>query len=174
MNLRNWLSVLASTLILAVPLTGSAEEQSNAQGCSILGSWIGYNELGAAWMSTAIGQRTSSGTYILEYPGFDATLNNTYPQAVRVPPARGTWERTGGNTIAFTVIAFGVDANGQTVYIGKISGRDTLSENCSRLNVSSTLEVFLPTQNPFQDAPLFAVPPVPHYGYRMRVDPPAF
>jgi hypothetical protein len=149
-----------------------AAEQANAHGCTLLGSWIGFNATGEAyWTSMANGMTASSGTYTIDVPSFDLTLGNTFPTAVRMTLPRGVWRKTGGNTIAFTVVSLIVDANGNPVWTAKLSGADTMEENCNRLYVTSTLEVFLADMNPFTDPPWFSLVINPHYGYRMRVDP---
>lgn len=115
MTIRRLLGVLACSLMPAVVSSASAAAQSSAKGCSFLGSYLGYNEFGAAWTSVAAGQSASSATYTVDFPGFDPTVGGYVPPgAVRVTAARGTRERVGGNTFAVTFVAFGVDLNGQT------------------------------------------------------------
>jgi hypothetical protein len=125
-------------------------------------------------MSTADGQSANFGTIKLELPAFDMTLFGNFPTAKKKPlTLRGVWKRTGGNTFAYTLIGFAIDENGRTVWIGKNSGYDTLTEHCNKLTVVSTLEIFLPDQDPFADQPYLAIPIPVHTAQRMRVDPPA-
>ena len=171
MTTRKWLGLIVSVLALAVATSGSAADQGNAQGCSPLGSWFGFDATNrASWMSTFHGQTASSGTYVLDVPGIDAS--QFFGSAVRASTFRGTWQRTGGNTIAFTVISFALDAGGQTVGIAKLSGNDTMMENCNTLFITNTLELYAPDVDPFQSQG-YPIQLPDHYGYRMRVDPPA-
>ncbi len=172
MTTRKWLGLIASVLALAVATSGSAADQQNDQGCSPVGSWFGFDATTntAYWMSTFHGQTPSSGTYVLDIPGIDAS--QFIATAARATTFRGTWQRTGGNRIAFTVISFALDEGGQTVGIAKLSGTDTLMENCNTLFIRNTLELYAPNVNPFQSQGYHIQLP-DHYGYRMRLDPPA-
>jgi hypothetical protein len=144
------------------------------QGCKVLGSWMGYDNVGDAnWISMVMGQSSSKGTYILEAPGFDATLGGLYQDAVMGGTLRGVWKRTGPNTFAVTLIGLAVDSGGNTLYISKLSATDTfLAEDCNSMWIEGTLELFLPNQNPFDEEPFIGPFPLdPHWGYRMSVDP---
>lgn len=153
-----------------------------SEGCKLLGSWVGYqNETGYAWwMSTASGQNASAGTLVLEVPGFDVTFPvgeppvATFPDAVKVTDLRGTWVRTDGNSFAYTALSIVVDANGVPQYISKLSGTETLMDECNTMFLENTaLELFLPSMDPFEDDPIIGPVPFPdHYGYRMKVDLP--
>jgi hypothetical protein len=174
MAVPKWLGVVAGALLLTVAPAALADSKGDPGGCNFPGSWIGYGANGvAAWMSTAAGLTASSGTYTLDIPGFDATLTGMFPDAVTATTLRGTWVRTGGNTIAFTVVGLAVDAEGETVWIGKLSGTDTISDSCSSIHIRNTLEVFVAGQDPFNDSTPYVIPLPEHDGYRMRVDPPA-
>lgn len=170
MTTRKWLGILASVLALAAGTPTSAAEQGNSQACSPVGSWFGYDPAGTAyWMSTFHGS-SSSGTYELDIPGVD--VSPFFYGAVRASTFRGTWTRTSGNTIAFTVIGYALDASGVVLGIAKLSGIDTLIDNCSTLSITNTLELYGPTVNPFESQG-YPISLADHYGYRMRVTPPA-
>jgi hypothetical protein len=161
--------VLVLIGLISFPAIGIAARAT--QGCSAQGSWFGYSAAGLGeWMATIQGQSQASGTVILESLSFDLTLGGIYPTAVRSTAERGTWESSGPNTFRSAMIAFAVDDNGTTVYIGKIGGTSTFVGDCNTIYIEDTLAVFLPTQNPFADEPLFTIPLQGHYGYRMRID----
>ena len=163
------------TVVGVLALTTPDVSYAEPNGCKLQSSWLGFfpNEPDNRWMSTADGQSANFGTIKLELPAFDMTLSGNFPTAKKKPlTLRGVWKRTSGNTFAYTLIGFAIDENGRTVWIGKNSGYDTLTEHCNKLTVVSTLEVFLPHQNPFADAAILAVPIPVHTAYRMRVDPP--
>ncbi|MCP4932990.1 MAG: hypothetical protein GY927_02020 [bacterium] len=173
--MRHSTTKLALLLFASVILLAPQALADKSGGCNFQGSWFGVLPTsGKIFLSTAHGRSASTGTYSLEIPGFDATLGGFpgFEHAVKISTFRGTWERTGGNTFAFTLIAYAVDSDGITVGIGKVSGTDTLSEDCNSMYIENTTEVFYAGQDPFEDQPVFAIPPQPHWGYRMRVDPP--
>ncbi len=172
MTTRQWLGLIASVLALTVDTSGSSADERNKQGCSPLGSWFGFDATTntASWMSTFHGQTPSSGTYVLDIPGIQAS--QFLPTTVRASTSRGTWQRTGGNTIAFTVISFALDAGGQTVGIAKLRGTETMMEKCNTLFITNTLALYAPNVNPFQSQG-YPIQLLDHHGYRMRLDPPA-
>lgn len=172
MRTRKWLAVLTSVLALGAGTPASAADHGNAEGCSPLGSWIGFDTAGTAyWTASFYGQTASSGVEVLDIPGLDPSW--LIPSAVRVSTFRGTWQRTGGNTIAASLISLALGSAGQTVAIVKFRVVDTLMENCSTLVINNTAELFLPDANPFQSDPYAVIPLPEHYGYRMRVDLPS-
>jgi len=160
-------------LVLAVVLVGSpAYAEKQPEDCKFQGSWFGFSADGSAsWMSTAHGQSSSIGTYIVEYPGFD--FGWFWPTAAKGSTLRGAWERIDEDTFAFTVIGLALDLAGTTVGIVKLSGTDSLLEDCNTMLIENTVEVFGGSQDPFEEDPdggVIQLPP--HYGYRMKVDPP--
>lgn len=178
---KGLMSLLLSSLILILAVPALASEGPK-DGCKLLGSWLGYSTAtgDAWWMSTISGQNASAGTVVLEVPGFDVTFPvgdppiQIFPNAVKMTDLKGTWERTGGNTFAYTVLGIVVDENGVTQYIAKLSGTETVFEGCDTMFLEhTTLQLFLPAANPFADDPLIGPVPFPdHYGYRMKVDLP--
>jgi hypothetical protein len=164
--------LLASALVLlTAPTTGFSKDNDSA-GCRFQGSWIGYNDAGARWLSTAAGQSASFGTYALETPGLDVTFGQAFP-AANASAFRGSWERLDGNTFGATLLAIAVDASGAPVYIAKLSGIDTLSKDCNSMSIVATIELFLGNEDPFQDVPFLVMPLPPHGATRLSVDPPA-
>lgn len=140
--------------------------------CSYIGSWYGVNADGdLEWMINVQGPSQTSGTNNLESLLFDLTIGGAFPTAVKSTTLRGVWEKTGNRTFAFTMIGYAVDANGATVWIGKMSGTAALIDDCRREYIELTMEIFAPGTDPFADEPLFGFSLPNHYGYKMRVDP---
>ena len=145
------------------------------KGCKIQGSWIGFDNSDSYWIATYHGRSASSGTSDLEFPLFDPTLGGLFPETGKVSGARGVWERTGGNTFAYTLILFGIDDSTNVSWILKNSGNKTLTEDCNLMSIQSSIEVFLPGVDPFEGDPIFCIPPPTEpssWEVRMRVDPP--
>ena len=140
-------------------------------GCKLEGSWMGFGAGGGRWLATYHSRSASTGTNDLEF-FYDPTLSGLFPDAVSISSGRGVWERTGGNTFSYTMITFGLDANGGVNWILKNNGTKTLSEDCNLMTIEGTLEVFLPDVDPFEGNPLFCIPGEGSWEERMRVDPP--
>ena len=151
-----------------------AAEQPKA-GCSVQGSWMSADVNGFQSLLTDIGESGSSGTQAVELFGAfaDPTLGGQFQGGVKISTLRGVWERTGGNTFAYTQIWYSLDAAENILWIGKNSGTKTLSEDCNLMEVDSTLEFFSPTENPFGGTPFFVEELDTLNYHRMRVDPPA-
>lgn len=162
-------------LMFALGPTTVLAAKPKPEACQFQGSWIGYNESGANWVSTADGQSSSAGTYRLESPGYDVTLGGMFSTATGRSVVRGMWERIDDYTFGVTVVGLVVDNLGNTLYILKLSGIDTLSMDCESMSVESTIEFFFGNQDPFDPAatPFYTLSSPPHMGYRMRVDLPA-
>ena len=171
---RRWL-LACLTIVAALVVSGltlADEENDSYPKCDFRGSWYGYlPTLQLDFMSMITGTSASHGTYVLEVPGFELTALG----AVKTSSFRGTWERLDKNSIAFTLISYGVDTIGQTTVIVKISGIDTISNDCNTMSIENTNEIFSGVQDPFgNQAPAFGyVLGGKHAASRMRVDPPA-
>ena len=175
MKIRTVPHILLGILMLCLVIPGLGVAGDGPKGCSPLGSWYGFVDGAVSSIGSNYGPNESAGTGSLDVTGFDITLNGAFPLAARYTAMRGTWERTGGNTSSFTMVGLILDSANQVVWIAKLSGTRTLAENCNTMHIHNTLEIFLPSQDPFEDTSYF--PPVAlgdHDSYRMRVDPPAF
>ena len=148
-------------------LNASTTLAERPAGCNLIGSWYGYSDNYLAWVSTASGQSASSGTYVLEFPGFVDTLAG----AVRMSAARGTWERLDGSTFAGTALALAVDSNGLALHVIKVSAVNALSADCNTMFITNSIEFFYGYQDPFEDDPYYVIPPYTHTGFRMHTDP---
>lgn len=162
--------ISAVILMFMAPVPAAA---GNDEGCKLNGSWIGYSGTGAWWMASPTGQNARHGINVLDVPGFDFTMGGAFP-VVNSSQLRGVWERTGGNTFAYTVIGFAVDSNGDAQYISKLSGTETIMEGCDVMFLEhTTLQIYAPDADPFSDDPILDPMYFPdHYGFRMHVDLP--
>jgi hypothetical protein len=165
--MKTLIRIILTTLIFAVPVCAGAD---NNVDCKLIGSWVGYDANGAVWWtSTLDGQNASQGTANLETPGAVAF----FPGAAAVTELKGVWKRTGGDTYDWTMLGFAYDAFGTTLTLGKLSGKDTISQDCNTVYVTDVaMEVFLPTADVNTDAPIATVPFPDHEGHRIQVDLP--
>jgi hypothetical protein len=164
--MKSLIRLMLATLIFTVPLFAGA---ANRGDCKLFGSWIGYNESGAWWTTTADGQNASKGTLNLEAPGSVVYFQG----ATAVTELKGAWKKTGGNTYDWTVLGFPYDASGNTLALAKLSGKDTMSEDCNIIYVTDVvLEVFAPTADVNTDAPLSTGYFPDHEGHRIQINLP--
>ena len=160
--------------LFAVAALGAAPTAFPANSaCQLAGSWLGYIGGYSTWVAAVDGVSNSGGTITIDYPALDATLFGIYPTGVRVGILRGAWERTGGRTFAYTTLAVAVNALGQPLWLGKLSGTETLGPDCDVEKITATFYAFAPDADPFVDAPLYTFPQLDHFGYRIKVDVPA-
>lgn len=169
-------NLVLGIFMLGLSLPGIAMAGGHGRSCSLLGTWFGVqgpeSTVLSGWVVTATGSSANRGTNNLEYPTFDASLGIGLP-AVRLSTLRGAWERTGGKTFTYTMIGTGVAADGITaVYIGKLSGTITLSDDCNREYITAVFEVFSPEASPFDGERLFRNDLPDHHGYRAFVNLP--
>jgi len=138
--------------------------------CKLLGSWIGYDSGGSAWwMSTADGQNASHGTLNLEVPGSKLFFTGAFS----VTELRGSWVKTGENTYDWTVVGFPYLEDTTTMLLAKLSGVDTLSDDCNTIDVTGVvMELFAPNADINVDAPFFTDIFPDHTGHRILVNLP--
>jgi hypothetical protein len=109
--------------MLAVAALGTAPVALSADSaCKLTGSWIGYIGGYATWVGTVDGVSNSAGTLTVDYPALDPTVFGLFPAGAKAGILRGVWESTGGRSFAYTTLAVAVDATGQPVWLGKLSG----------------------------------------------------
>lgn len=175
MNTRILKGIFAAVLMLGLAMPGVTYAGDNAKGCSLQGTWFGVVSPDDArltgWMVTVAGQSSNGGTNNLEYPSYDITLGGAFPAAVRMSTLRGAWQRTGGNTFAYTMTGIAVDANNLPVWFGKLTGNTTLSGDCAIETITGQLDVFVPGvtgyESPFDGTPVVTAPLPTHYGRRV-------
>jgi hypothetical protein len=192
-TLKGLMPLLLSALVMVLTAPAFASNGFKSKGhefygpkchCKVLGSWMGYYTIDpfptgdAWWVSTITGQNAEHGISILDIPGFDPTITvdgvPTFPDAVKSSALRGVWERTGPYSYAYTLVGFTLDSNGGTQYISKLTGTETLSEDCNTMLLQNTyLQIYLPDADPFSDTPIIGPLYFPdHNGYRMKIDLP--
>jgi len=162
-------NAMKAILVLSVFIVGTSALAAGKveDDCKLIGSWIGYDAYGSAWwMTTADGQNASVGTLNLEAPGSALFL----PGAAAVTELRGSWKKTGSHMYDWTVVGFSYDAASTTLNIARLSGKDTLSEDCDTLYVSDVaLEVFTPDADLNTDPPIATSGFPDHEGYRIQI-----
>jgi len=156
--------ILAVLLMLfCVPVFAAKDD---GDGCKPLGSWIGYDQNGAWWMTTTDGQSASHGTLNLEAPGALVF----FPGAFGVTEMRGVWQKYGDDMVAWTVVGFAYDAGGTTLALARLSGKSTFSPDCNTEHLSDVLmEVFGPGANVEVDTPDWTMTFPDHDGYRINL-----
>jgi hypothetical protein len=131
-----------------------------AAGCSPHGTWLNVNpgthEL-AGFLSTISGQSNNEGTLVVENPGFGLTWFDSFPDAVAGSVDRGVWKRTGGRTFKYSLMGTAVDSNGVIVWIRRIDGTITMTDDCKTQKITAVMAAFLGTDDPFEGKPLFEV-----------------
>jgi hypothetical protein len=156
------LSLLTVAALGAAPLGFAADS-----ACKLTGAWIGYLGPSASWTAIADGIGESNGTIVITYPAMDATLFGTFQSAVRISSFQGTWARKGGGQFAYSTVAIAVDALGTTLWVGKLSGTETMQPGCGTELVTAKFAAYAPDANPFTGTPFFTMDLPDHYGIRM-------
>jgi hypothetical protein len=139
-------------------------------GCKVQGTWIGFDNGVPTWVSSSHGQSASSGTNELEYPAFAPENPGT--------ELRGVWKRTRGNTFAYTMFGYAYDdATGLPIWMNKMSGTLTLSEDCNSAEVTAIVNIFIcydagdwVCQDPFEDEPFQVINYPTTYAKRLMVE----
>jgi hypothetical protein len=157
-NVLRVVVVVACAMLIASPAVCGDEFEfgNNGQGvCRLDGAWLGTTP---GWLLdwTVVYQSVSphEGTLSMRFVGGDASLGGAFP-ATSLSRTTGSWVRTGRRTFDYTMIHFGLAADGQTpVFIGKAIGSLELSGSCDSLEVINwSLSIYDPAQDPFDDEP---------------------
>lgn len=168
MSTRGWSALLVSLSMLL--FTSPVMAAKPSEGCSFLGSWIGFGPAGEAYFtSTAEGSNNAVGTYNLEVimdPEFVAAL---FPGAMDYTEFRGTWRRIDGYSFEVSVVSIVFDTNRQAIGIAKIRGIDTLNLSCDKMTIQASFDAFDPNVNPFTDDYDFSFPLETHEAHRMTI-----
>lgn len=171
---RRYRSVLACVLMLGIAIPGAAIAGDARNGCSLLGSWFGVDNLEdktlTGWMVTVTGKSEKRGTNNFAYPNFDPTFFGYFPTAVRLSSSVGAWQRTGGNTFEYSFIGLALDAANQLVGISKSSGEISLSDNCNAETLTAIVHLYDPANSPFTDEWFQELDFGLLYGYRVQLD----
>jgi hypothetical protein len=137
---------------------GVATAGEAGKDCSPLGTWLQVNpgtHVLAGFLSTSDGQSSDAGTISLESPGFDMTLYGLFPEAVGGTGDRGVWKRIGGKTFKYSLMGTAVDSSGAIVWIRKINGTITVSDDCKTEKITAVMAVYGPTDDPFEGTPSY-------------------
>jgi len=171
--------VMAGAMLVVSPaLSGDSEKGGNGQGvCRTDGAWIGESPAwDMKWLMVYTSESHWKGSFTTRWIGGTANLGGFFPDAVAFSNTVGTWIRTGRRTFQYTMITYGLDINGQPVYIAKNSGYSEVSGDCDYQEVfDSVISLYHPSQDPFgEDPPAFGCNPdlSVSTATRMRVDPP--
>ena len=157
--------IIAMTALAAIAAAPNAFSADSA--CKLTGAWIGYLGPTASWTAIADGISQSYGSIVITYPAMDATMFGSFPSAVRISSFQGTWARKGGGNFAYSTVAIAVDALGNTLWVGTLTGTETMQPGCNTELVTAKFAAYLPDANPFTDVPFFTMDLPDHYGYRM-------
>lgn len=137
---KNLLTGLALGMLIAASTMAVARQ--NDGGCNPQGSWMSiYDADIPPWVGSINGQSSSSGTDELEAPSF--IFYPGLPPAVGMTHMRGPWNRTGGNTFDYTMIGYAYGAGGIPIYVTRMNGTKTLSEECNTMEVTVAINFFL-------------------------------
>jgi hypothetical protein len=154
------LSVVACAALVITPVfAGDGPDGSSNHGngvCTLDGAWVGsavsdlYEVL---WTVVYDSDSHWTGPISLQMIGFDPSFGGTLP-ATSMSGFTGTWARTGRRTFDYTMIAYGLDAAGQPVYIGKNTGSIELTGTCDGgEGYSTSISLYGPMQDPFGEDP---------------------
>lgn len=167
------------SILLAVAVSFPAGVLAG-EDCSYVGSWFGYDSGGEiAWTSQAVGHNKSSGTMLLELPGFDVTFGGSFDVANFTGNLKGVWRRTGGNTFSYGGFSFATDTDGQAIWVIRLTGDVVVVGDCDVLEVLNTwLSIYL-VNAATDPVPIWArapdigpIPFAPHNGYRIEPELP--
>jgi hypothetical protein len=145
-------------LLACFGASGVATAGEGGKDCSPLGTWLQVNpdtHVLAGFLSTSDGQSSNEGTITVENPGFGLTWFGLFPDAVAGSIDRGVWKRTGGRTFKYSLMGTAVDSSGAIVWIRKISGTITMSDDCKTEKITAVMGVYLPGDDPFDGPPLY-------------------
>jgi hypothetical protein len=151
MTLTRALTVLA-LVALAAPHHVAA--RSGAPPCELAGTWFG--QVGGtpllATYANVVGM--VAGTSDLDLYG-DPSLGGVFP-ATRTTSGRGVWSRVHPAVYHYQFVTVGMAADNTGVYQLKVWGTKTLAPNCGTMEVTATLDIFAPWQDPLGDeSPFF-------------------
>jgi len=154
---RQWVVACGIVLVAlcASPVLAGGPGAGGSNNCSNVGTWLGLGDTGFTWMNTITpGANATVGQLDIEWVLIDPTLFGFFPDAVRVTNATGVWEKVNRQTYMVTWMAWGFDVNGFPLYVGRLSGTDTMV-GCDELDVGYVLEIFLPGQDMNTEPPIF-------------------
>lgn len=147
--------VVIMVIVLGTAVAGLAQDTPGAEACRIDGAWMGHlPSLGVVWTGVFDSNNYWSGPTMMRFVGGDPSIKGLMPTARAFSFTIGSWHRVGDRSFECTNITYGLDDEGQPVYIAKINGRFTTSEDCDTVE-SSHVEIglFSVIQDPFGNNP---------------------
>jgi len=152
-------ATLVGILMLGLAIPGVAAAKWFNWGCWYQGTWFGVmaenHSALSGWMVTVEGRSYWYGTNNLEWTNyiFDPKLPqphptepdvfvDAFPTAVSATTMRGNWMRIGHNTFVYTTTGFALDADRLPLYVAKMYGTVTVSDDCSSDVITASMEIF--------------------------------
>lgn len=167
--------VVAGIVMLGLAIPGAAFAAGDGKDCKNTGTWFGVNnpvdKVPTGWVVTSTGQSANHGTAVLEYKTFKSTMFGL-PQPHDMSADRGVWTRLGGNRFAYSFMAIAVNEANDILYLARVSGEITISDDCMSEEISALLEIFYPgSSNPFAgDEADWQMDLPTHWGYRYTLN----
>jgi hypothetical protein len=171
--------LLILVMLMAWPTVYANDNDSGSgMSCSYIGSWFGYNASeDIAWTSQAVGPNRSGGTMLLELPGFDVTFGGVHDIANYTGNLKGVWKKTGRSTFSYAGYSFATNADGEAVWVIRLTGDVAVVGDCDVLEVSNTwMSIYLvdPATDPIpvwmRNPDIGPLPFAPHNGYRVELE----
>ncbi len=162
-------------LVALVFGSGVAQAQTEMEACSVVGTWIMKVPSGGELIAvvTRGALRTSGGQIDASWVVWEPTIASRFAAQQTTNP-KGVWEDVGvfpmPTRTNFTWIAHGMNARGVPLYVLRGRGFVTF-DGCDRAIFTTALDLFLPQQHVWVDAPLVTLGPEPWTATRMPVVP---
>ncbi len=158
-NMFRVLSIVACAALMVTPaLAGDGADLGEGESwgiCFLDGAWLGSSPAwGISWPIVYDSDSYRTGTLSMRMVGGDPSLGGFFP-ADSLSRTTGTWVRTGRRTFDYTMIHYGLAADGQApVFLAKLSGSVVLNGSCNQMEViNEALALYNPGQDPFGDEP---------------------
>ena len=133
--------------IIAIGLAAPCEAQGMAPelsaSCALEGSWLSEVDIGARFFVTyGRGANPIEGPMTITWIAGDPTLFGSFPDAVGLTGAAGTWRKgPGPSDYRYTWVGYGVDSTGAPLYAWKGSGTGTF-QGCGMIVFDYVAEIF--------------------------------
>ena len=155
---NNGVWAIALCTLVAFTYAGTASTQPTLEGaqgvCSLQASWVSEVDIGARFFTTYMrGATATGGPMVIEWIIGDPTLFGTFPTAVGLTQATGSWRHKGPHTYEYTWIGYGLDSAGIPLYAWKGSGTGTI-QGCDEIVFDYVIELFPFPLNPLFDDPM--------------------
>jgi len=145
--------------VVVALVLGSGVGLAQGNNCTIVGTWMhsgGPADMFTWTLVATPGANATVGQLDYEWVLVSPTLG-MFPSAVRLTNPNGVWEKQKQGEYNVTWVAYGLDKDGKVVYVLRPHGVATMT-TCDAFNFVGTYDVFLPTQDIWNDEPLGSVP----------------